>query len=74
LYITFCIAIITCEGKRPLWRPSRRWEDNIKIDIQEVGGGGGDWMGMAQDRDTWRTFVITVKKLRVPKKCGELLD
>jgi hypothetical protein len=54
------------EGKRPLGRPRRRWEDNIKMDVQEVGGGRGDWMELAQDRDRWRTLVSTVKKLRVP--------
>jgi hypothetical protein len=54
------------EGKRPLGRPRRRWENNIKMDVQEVGGGHGDWMELAQDRDGWRTLVSTVKNLRVP--------
>jgi hypothetical protein len=54
------------EGKRPLGRPGRRWEDNIKMDVQEVGGGRGDWMELAQDRDGWRALVSTVKNLRVP--------
>ena len=54
------------EGKRPLGRPRRRWEDNIKVDLQEVGGGRGDWMELAQDRDGWRTLVGTVRKFRVP--------
>jgi hypothetical protein len=54
------------EGKRPLGRPRRRWEDNIKMDVQEVGRGCGDWMEFAQDRDGWRALVITVKNLRVP--------
>jgi hypothetical protein len=54
------------EGKRPLGRPRRRWEDNIKIDFQEVGRGRGDWMELAQDRDRWRALVSTVKNLRVP--------
>ena len=53
------------EGKRPLGRPRRRWEDNIKMDIQEVAGGG-DWMEVAQDRDRWRALVGTVMNLRVP--------
>jgi hypothetical protein len=53
------------EGKRPLGRPRRRWEDNIKMDVQEVGGGRGDWMELAQDLDRWRAFVRTVKNLRV---------
>ena len=47
-------------------RPSRRWEDNIKMDLQEVGGGCGDWMELAQDRDRWRALVSTVRNLRVP--------
>ena len=42
------------EGKRPLGRPRRRWEDNIKMDLEEVGKGCGDWMALAQDRDRWR--------------------
>jgi hypothetical protein len=53
------------EGKRPLGRPRRRWEDNIQMDFQEVGEGRGDWMELAQDRDRWRTLVSTVKNLRV---------
>ena len=54
------------EGKRPLGRPRRRWEDNIKMDLQEVGRGCGDWMGLAQDRDRWRALVNTVVNFRVP--------
>jgi len=54
------------EGRRPLWRPSRRWVDNIKMDLQEVGCGYMDWIGLAQDRDRWRTLVIAVMNLRVP--------
>ena len=54
------------EGKRPLGRPRRRREDNIKMDLEEVGGGGGDWMELAQDRKTWRALVSTVMNLRVP--------
>ena len=57
------------EGKRPLGRPIHRWEDNIKMD-QEVGGGCGDWMELAQDRDRWRALVGTVRNLRVPKMRG----
>jgi hypothetical protein len=45
------------EGKRPLGRPRRRWEDNIKMDLQEVGGGRGNWKELAQDRDRWRALV-----------------
>jgi hypothetical protein len=54
------------EGKRPLGRPRRRWEDNIKIDVQEIGGGRGYWMELAQERDRWRALVSTVKNLRGP--------
>ena len=54
------------EGKRPLWRPRRRWEDNIKMDLQEVGFGGVDWIELAQDRDRWRAHVNAVMNLRVP--------
>ena len=54
------------EGKRPLERPKRRWEDNIKMDIQEVGGGRGDWVELAQDRDRWRALVGKVRDFRVP--------
>ena len=54
------------EGKRPLGRPRRRWEDNIKIHLQEMGGGCGDWMELAQDRHRWRALVSTVMNLRVP--------
>ena len=57
------------EGKRPLGRPRRRWEDNSKMDLQ-VGGGCGDWMELAQDRDRWWTLVRTVMSLWVPKMWG----
>jgi hypothetical protein len=53
------------EGKRPLGRPRRRWDDDIKMDIQEVGGSFGDWMELAQDRDRWLALVSTVKNLRI---------
>jgi len=54
------------EGKRPMGRPRRIGEDNIKMDLQEVGGGRGDWMELAQDRDRWRAVVGTVRDFRVP--------
>ena len=58
------------EGKRPMGRPRRRWEDNIKMDLQEVEGCCGDWMELAQDRDRWRALVSKVMNLRVPKMRG----
>ena len=58
------------EGKIPSGRPRRRCEDNIKMDLREVGGGCGDWMELAQDRDRWRALVSTVMNLRVPKMRG----
>ena len=58
------------KGKRPLGRHRHRWEDNIKMDLQEVGGGCGDWMELAQDRDRWRTVVSKVMNRQVPKMRG----
>ena len=54
------------EGRRPLGRPRRRWVDNIRMDLQEVGCGYMDWIGLAQDRERWRTRVSAVMNLRVP--------
>ena len=56
------------EGRRPLGRPRRRWVGNIRTDLQELGCGYMDWIGLAQDRDRWRTLVSVVMK------CGEFLD
>ena len=53
-------------GKRPLGRPRRRWVDNIRMDLQEVGYGYMDWIGLAQDRDGWQRLVSSVMNLRVP--------
>ena len=60
------------EGKRPLGRLRHRWEDNIKMDLQEVGGGG-DWMELAQDRDRWRALVNMVMNFRVPLNAENFL-
>jgi hypothetical protein len=54
------------EGKTPRGRPRRRWEDNIKMDLQEIGCGGLGWFDLAQDRDRWRALVNAVMNLRVP--------
>jgi hypothetical protein len=54
------------EGKRPLRRPRRRWEDNINLDLREIGIDGANWIRLAQDRVQWRTFVNAVMNLRVP--------
>jgi hypothetical protein len=54
------------EGKRQLGRPRCRWVDNIKTDLLEIGWGGVDWIGLAQDRDKWRALVNVVMNLRVP--------
>ena len=58
------------EGNRPLGTPRRRWEDNIKMDLQEVGGGCEDGMELAQDRESWRALVSTVMNFRAPKMRG----
>ena len=61
------------EGKRLLGRPSRRWEDNIMIDLQEMGYEGMDWIELDQDRGSWRAFVNAVMNLRVPLNAGNFL-
>jgi len=84
--ITLCVCVCVCrmgegrgvhrvlvgkpEGKRPLGRPRRRWEDNIKIYLQEVEAGCGDWMELAQDRDRWRALLSMLRNLRVPRMRG----
>ena len=60
------VLVGKAEGKRPLGRARRRWEDNIKMDLQEVGRGRGDWMELTQGRDGWRAFVGRVGNFRVP--------
>jgi hypothetical protein len=59
------------EGKRPLERPRRRWEDNIKMDLREIGWGGMDWIDLAQDRNQWRALVNTVMNFRIPRDVRE---
>jgi len=61
------------EGKRPLGRPRCRWEDNIKMDLQEVGCGGMDWIELAQDRNRWRQLVTAVVNHQVPNNIGNSL-
>jgi len=61
------------EGKRPLGRSRHMWEDNIKMDLQEVENGGLDWIELARDRDKWRAIVNAVMNLRVPKNAGNVL-
>jgi len=64
---SICMVLVgKTEGKRLLGRPRRRWEDNIKMDLQEVGCGGMDWIELAEDRDTWRSLVNAVMNIRVP--------
>jgi hypothetical protein len=60
-------------GKRQLGRLRRRWEDNIRMDLREIGWEGVDWMNLDQDRDQWQAVVKTVMKLRVPYKVGNFL-
>jgi hypothetical protein len=54
------------EGKRPLGKPRRRWQDNIRMDLRETGWNGMDWIDLAQDRDQWKALVYTVMNLLVP--------
>jgi hypothetical protein len=73
----YCIRRILLgkpDGKRSLGRPSRKWEDNIKMDLQEVGFGVMGWIHLAQDRDSWRALLNAVLILRGSIHCGEFLD
>jgi hypothetical protein len=67
------VLVGTPERKRPLRRPRRSWEDNIKIELQEVGWVDMDWTDLAQDRDSWRALVNVVMHLRVPYNAGNFL-
>jgi hypothetical protein len=60
------------EGRRPLGRPRRRWVDNIRMDLEEVGWGDVNWIGLAKDRNRWRAVVNSVLNLRVPRNAGKL--
>jgi len=62
----YSVLVVKPEAKRPLGRPRRRWEDNIRMDLQEVECGVVDWFELAQDRDSWRALVNAVMNLRVP--------
>ena len=64
--VVYRVLVGKPEGSRPLGRPRRRWVDNIRMDLQEVGCGYMDWIGLSQDRDRWRTLVSAVVNLRVP--------
>jgi hypothetical protein len=66
--------VVKPEGKRPLGRPRRRWVNNIKMDLREIGWDCMDWIDPAQDRDRWRVLVNTVMNLRVPQNAGKFLS
>ena len=67
------VLLVKPEGRGPVGRPRRRWVNNIRMDLQEVGCGYMDWIGLAQDRDRWRTLVSAVMNLRVPSNAGNFL-
>jgi hypothetical protein len=67
------VLVVKPEGKRPLRRTRRRWEDNIKMDLQELGGGCMDWIDLAQDRDRWRALVNAAMNLRVSQNSVNFL-
>jgi hypothetical protein len=62
----YMVLVVKSEGKRPLGRPRRRWEDNFEVDLKEFGCVGMDWIELVLDRDRWRALVNTVMNLRVP--------
>jgi len=63
--VVYRVFVVKPEGKGPLGRPRRRWQDNIRMDLQEVGGGVRDWLELSQDRDRWRAFVNAVMDIWV---------
>jgi hypothetical protein len=71
--VVYRVLVGKPEGKRPLGRYRRRWEDNIRMDIQEVGCGCEDWIGLAQETDRWRVIVSAVRNFRVPYNAGHFL-
>jgi len=71
--VAYRVLVGKPEGKRPLERPRHRWEDNNKIDLQEVGCGSMDWIQLAQHRDRWQALVNAVMNLQVPENVGNLL-
>jgi hypothetical protein len=71
---TYRLLVGKPEGKRPLGRPRRRWVDNIRMDLGEVGWRGVEWIGLAQDRNRWRALVNTVLNLRVPQNAEKLFS
>jgi hypothetical protein len=71
---TYRVLERNSKGKRPQRRPRSRWEDNIKIELKEIGWGVMDWIHLDHVRNQWRTLVKTAMKLRVKKKCSEFLD
>ena len=64
--VVYRVLVGKPEGKRPLEKPRHRWQDNIKLDLREMGCGGMDWIRLAQDKDRWRALVNAVMNLRVP--------
>jgi hypothetical protein len=69
---TYRLLVGKPEGKRQLGRPRRRWVDNIRMDLGDVGRGDVDWIGLAKDRNRWRALVNSVLNLRVPRNAGKL--
>jgi hypothetical protein len=72
--IVYKVLVGNPEGKRPLGIPINRWEDNIKMNLREIGGGGMHWISVAQDRDHWRSLVNMVMNLRVPENVVKFLN